>query len=486
MHGLLSRKVVGQVAGVLLAIGGLVTLITVLLPSTGGWDRGRLAAVGAVAVALGGLVFVLPWHRWPRQASLVLIPVSFAVIGLGNSFKQDPWTYSTYYVLVFVWIGMSHPRGTSFYALPAMGVAYLAPLFLNAPDPDAPASLFVVMPVCLLVGESLAFMASRLAVAGNREQAGMQIMESLLEATEALARQSDPNDAADMVAELGVRLFDGTQALVLLLDDDARLRGAGSHRWIEPELVLQERWLEAPVRDAIADGRVRLYPEDGAETITGSPCVIVPLPGPDAAIGALVVALSVRRDEISRFMTGIARTFATQAGLALERARATEELLKASLRDELTGVGNRRQLAVTLESVRPGDAVALIDCDNFKAINDRFGHADGDRVLAELGAVLGCSVRDRDAVARYGGDEFLVVLHQAGSQALMAVERLLDQWRATSPTTTISAGVAVHVEGEMPSTTVARADDALYAAKAAGRDRASLGGDVDLSATSQS
>ncbi|HUS61776.1 MAG TPA: sensor domain-containing diguanylate cyclase [Acidimicrobiales bacterium] len=480
MPGLLSRKLIGRVAGVLLALGGTVTLITCLLPSEGDWDRLHLAAVGAVAVGLGGIVYFLPWYRWPRKASLVIVPLAFLVIAVGNSFKQDPWTYAIYFVLVFVWLGMAHPRGTSFYALPAMGIAYLVPLFIATPQPNAPSSLLVVMPVCLLVGESLAFMAYRLVTAGDRERRGMQIMERLLEASEALARQSDPTTAANLVAELGVGLFSGTQGLVLLLDDDAQLHGAGSYRWAEAEIVLQERWLESPVRAALDDGQVRRYPDHPARANVGSPCVIVPMSGPGRATGALVVALSAPRGELDRFMADIARTFATQAGLALERARTTQALLHDTMRDELTGVGNRRQLAASLERIRPGDAVALIDCDHFKDVNARYGHTGGDQVLADLGAVLGCSVRERDSVARYGGDEFLVVLHQAGTQTLAAVERLLDQWRATSPTTTISAGVALHRDGDLASTTVARADAALYRAKAAGRDQVRLGEDLDV------
>lgn len=484
MPGLLSRKLIGKVAGVLLAVGGVVTLITVVLPSSGDWNRRNLALVALAAVAIGAVVFLLPWHRWPRQATLVLIPVSFALIGLGNTFKQDPWTYAIYYVLVFCWIGMAHPRGTAFYALPLMGVAYLVPLYLGPPQPDAPSSLLVVMPVCLLVGESLAFMAGRLVSAGDRERRGMQIMERLLQASEALARQRDPHEVADLVAEHGVALFNGTQALVLLLDDDALLRGAGSHRWIEAELVLQERWLERPVRDALAERKVRVHPEHPATATVGSPCVIVPIKA-RGVTGALVVALAAPRRELDRFMTGIAQTFATQAGLALERAEATKALLDASLRDELTGVGNRRQLAASLEGIRPGDAVVLIDCDHFKAVNDHYGHTGGDQVLADLGAVLGCSIRDHDAVARYGGDEFLVVLHQAGSQALHAVDRLLDQWRATEPVTTISAGVALHLDGELPSATVTRADAALYRAKSEGRDRAAIADGPELRSVTQ-
>jgi diguanylate cyclase len=76
-------------------------------------------------------------------------------------------------------------------------------------------------------------------------------------------------------------------------------------------------------------------------------------------------------------------------------------------------------------------------------------------------------------VARYGGEEFLVILKRVGDQASLAFERIADEWRATKPLTTFSVGVAVHESGA-PSQTVARADAALYQAKAEGRDRVVL------------
>jgi diguanylate cyclase (GGDEF)-like protein len=151
---------------------------------------------------------------------------------------------------------------------------------------------------------------------------------------------------------------------------------------------------------------------------------------------------------------------------------AIAALSDASLRDELTGVGNRRYGMSALARLRVGDVVLLLDLDGFKAINDRHGHAAGDAVLADLGGLLLGSMRGVDAVARYGGEEFLVVLSQAEVAAREIAERLLADWRARSPRATLSCGVAVHEAGETPEETLARADAALYEAKRLGRDRA--------------
>jgi diguanylate cyclase (GGDEF)-like protein len=152
-------------------------------------------------------------------------------------------------------------------------------------------------------------------------------------------------------------------------------------------------------------------------------------------------------------------------------AQAVAGLHATSRRDDLTGVGNRRHGMEVLERLRPGDAVFVLDLDRFKDVNDREGHAGGDAVLAELGAMLRQTMRGADAVARLGGEEFLVVATQAGTAAAALAERLVRDWRETAPRTTISVGATVHRRGDAPSQALERADKALYRAKRAGRDR---------------
>jgi diguanylate cyclase (GGDEF)-like protein len=155
-------------------------------------------------------------------------------------------------------------------------------------------------------------------------------------------------------------------------------------------------------------------------------------------------------------------------------SHAMSALREQSLRDELTGVGNRRHGMEVLERLRPGDAVLVLDLDRFKDINDREGHAGGDAVLRDLGAMLRRTMRGADAVARIGGEEFLVVASQAGGGTAHLADRLVADWRRTSPRTTISVGAAVHTGADTPTAVLARADQALYAAKRGGRDRSAL------------
>jgi diguanylate cyclase (GGDEF)-like protein len=154
--------------------------------------------------------------------------------------------------------------------------------------------------------------------------------------------------------------------------------------------------------------------------------------------------------------------------------------------DELTGSYNRRcimrmlddEIARAHRSQTPC-SIALIDLDWFKRINDAYGHPTGDEVLRAFAITMFANIRTIDRFGRYGGDEFLLVLPDTpGDEAARILDRLraiiadLD-WSAFSPgmQVTISAGVTTLNPNETPDTFLARADGALYAAKARGRNR---------------
>jgi diguanylate cyclase (GGDEF)-like protein len=154
-----------------------------------------------------------------------------------------------------------------------------------------------------------------------------------------------------------------------------------------------------------------------------------------------------------------------------ELLEARTLLERANLTDDLTGVGNRRRANSLLESMQPGDGLLLLDLDHFKQVNDTLGHAEGDRILSLLGAYLQGAVREADTVARFGGEEFIVVLRGAGGQAAEAGDRLLRGWSDAGSGVTLSAGAAVHQATRGPSDTFKASDRALYEAKRLGRDR---------------
>ncbi|WP_432482422.1 GGDEF domain-containing protein [Kineococcus esterisolvens] len=179
---------------------------------------------------------------------------------------------------------------------------------------------------------------------------------------------------------------------------------------------------------------------------------------------------------------------AREAGLVAEQARLIEALAtanaglaEAARRDGLTGVLNRRGLDEHLASLADGRAHAvMLDVDRFKAYNDALGHERGDECLRRVAAALQAQLRPGDVLARYGGEEFTVLLQGAGTgeaagelaERLRAAVQGLGLVHPAGPggpgVVTVSAGVAA---GGPVATLLGRADEALYAAKAAGRNR---------------
>jgi diguanylate cyclase (GGDEF)-like protein len=158
------------------------------------------------------------------------------------------------------------------------------------------------------------------------------------------------------------------------------------------------------------------------------------------------------------------------------------ELTRTARLDTVTGIGNRRALDETLAGLAGRRlAAVLLDLDHFKAFNDRNGHLSGDAALARVGEILRATVRDRDLVFRYGGEEFLILLPGSDlSGAARLAERVreaVEQDARTGPWgLTVSAGVAVadRFNSANPTQLLRRADRALYQAKRLGRNRVAV------------
>jgi two-component system, cell cycle response regulator len=162
-------------------------------------------------------------------------------------------------------------------------------------------------------------------------------------------------------------------------------------------------------------------------------------------------------------------------GLQEEIVAQAQRLEALLFEDPLTGLSNRRFILTQLAGMVSGArrhhrdlTIAVIDIDHFKAVNDRHGHAEGDRVLAAVAHQLRDHMRAEDQLGRLGGEEFLAVLPETnGDAAPAAAEKIRASVLRTG--VTVSIGWATW-EGEPPDDLLARADDALYAAKANGRN----------------
>lgn len=146
--------------------------------------------------------------------------------------------------------------------------------------------------------------------------------------------------------------------------------------------------------------------------------------------------------------------------------------------DPLTGVSNRRALDETLNNLfamksryQTSFSLVIVDIDHFKQVNDRQGHLYGDNVLREVALHLDDCVRETDLVARFGGEEFVLILPETDLAGACILADRVRALIAEKMRVTISGGVATVVEGDTPGSILARADSALYSAKSAGRNR---------------
>jgi diguanylate cyclase len=140
--------------------------------------------------------------------------------------------------------------------------------------------------------------------------------------------------------------------------------------------------------------------------------------------------------------------------------------------DALTGLSNRRVLPELLATVRPGDALVMLDVDHFRLINERRGHGGGDEVLRALGTVVRSCSRTEDRAVRYGGEEILLLLPGVADAAgiTSALSRMSTAWSALQPGVTFSLGGVVVSPGQAVDDALRSADQLLYEAKQAGRN----------------
>lgn len=249
---------------------------------------------------------------------------------------------------------------------------------------------------------------------------------------------------------------------------------APAHRDLEVLEALASQALSAPPADASEQGEGIVIDND----------LCLPMIVGESAVGVVGVRNSPELSVSERDALGAA---AALLAIAIRNGQLIAQTRESSIRDGLTGCFNRAHAVEALgmelqraQRTRRPLSVLMFDIDEFKAVNDRFGHLAGDALLAAVGGRLASMLRATDVKCRYGGDEFLVILPDTalpGAETVAtALVEALSALRVPAGdaviSPTISVGVTLAPDGETDAmVVVARADEALYRAKRSGRNR---------------
>jgi diguanylate cyclase (GGDEF)-like protein len=372
----------------------------------------------------------------------------------------------------------------------ALAIFYFLPIVLVGP-PFYPHSQYraglLMVAVSSILGLTTQSMISRVRLqaeeAGRRER----MLQQVNLAVRALLHSAEPRREACEAA----RGISGAAAAILFeAAENGDLVGTATAgiEGIDGGAIVVAAGSAHPVGTALATGLPRLVSCDVESCAAGRalweacgrPASVLYQPvaqGGDAdgeIVGVLVVAWpTVVRASGAR--ATVVALLAHEAALAIDRADELTALAGMAQTDALTGLPNRRAWDARItRAASEGQqmTIAMLDLDNFKRFNDTFGHPAGDRLLKETTAAWRDALRPEDLVARLGGEEFGLLLFDCDLAAAVSVtDRLRD---LVTHDQTCSLGMAVRHRDEPLDAVMARADRALYNAKAAGRDRACL------------
>jgi len=455
--GRVSNLVVGRVAAALFIASGVATVTTPLLPAPPDMNVFGVFSTCLLVVITGVFTWFLPWQRWPRTATLWLVPFTMLFIAVFNSLAgADTYRYSLFFMVSSMWIGATQARWTSVRFAPLLAAAYLAPLAIGEHPVWAMVSAVYAVPVCVAAGETLGWLTSQLerahAAVGRSEERFRSLVQN----------------AADVVCVLDPR---------------------GVYQYVSPavEHILGRTQAETLSKDSFAT----LHPDD-QEAARAAFRALLSQPGGST----MSLVLRARHADGSwRSLEVLATNLLHQpsvAGIVLnyrdvtERERLEERLVHQASHDALSGLPNR---ALLLERVgraldrrhgATGIAVLFLDLDNFKVVNDSLGHEAGDRLIVAVAERLLACLRPGDTAARLGGDEFTLLLENVidTRDAIRVAERV--QAQLLVPITldgqevfaTASIGIALSTAQHVgPDELLREADLAMYRAKTNGRGR---------------
>ena len=313
-------------------------------------------------------------------------------------------------------------------------------------------------------------------------------LEVLADMTNELENLRDPRVVSSTVLDRVCETFDFRRGVVLAVHDDQLVLTArrGTKATVQPstrlDRLIDKAWDD---REAVLVARLDEETDPALSALLpfGRNLLVAPMFADGQPFGVLVVERGSEDEPvIERRIISMVMQFASHGALAIRNASLLEEVQRLAETDALTGTANRRAFEKALareisRSMRSGEPFSLVmlDLDNFKLLNDHFGHQAGDELLQKVGSLLRKTCRESDTPSRYGGEEFAVLLPGCdATQSFDAAERLRVLFAGIDAPVpiTASAGVATYPKQATTATQlVEAADAALYESKRAGRDR---------------
>ncbi|HXX36886.1 MAG TPA: diguanylate cyclase [bacterium] len=324
-------------------------------------------------------------------------------------------------------------------------------------------------------------------------QAG-RVMPVMADVVKRLLRPLDLPTVLDEILSQIQEVFSYPVCAICLLDEQAQELRVAAQRGHDPAVTdtLRIRVGEQGITGWVARHGRPYYTADVAHDplyLASGPGVASEVAYPLIVDGRVLGVLDVESPAVDAFprdVRDVLETFATLAGLAILRAQHDDDLRRLALTDGLTGLANHRALWDALErevarALRDGHflSVLMVEIDRFKLANDHFGHLQGDVILSAVADVLKQHTRAGDLAARFGGDEFVLLLPGASKEDAAGiaerVRRYVEEIPGDITSLTASIGVATMPEdGDTPRALIEASDRAMYQAKYIGGNRVNI------------